>query len=70
MSHSKQKGTKSYAEWHFWALTGQPTLIFPIHIFYNFHRIKVNFFVFFFPRGSVRSPDAKRTQGLGPCMLV
>ena len=36
-------------------------------IFFNFHRNKVlNFFVFFYPRGSVRSPDAKRTQRLGP----
>ena len=32
MSHSKQKGTKSCAEWHFWALTGQPTSISPIHV--------------------------------------
>ena len=30
-------------------------------IFYNFHRNKVlNFFVFFYPRDSVRSPDAKK----------
>ena len=39
-------------------------------IFYNFHRDKVlNFFVFLYPRGSVRSPDAKRTQSLDSGML-
>ena len=40
-------------------------------IFYNFHRSTVfNLFVFFYPRGSVGSPDAKGTQILGPGMLV
>ena len=39
--------------------------------FYNFHRNKVlNFFVFFYPRGSMQSPDAKRTQRLGPGIKV
>ena len=53
MSYSKQKDTKSSAEWHFWALTGQP----------NFHKNAVlNFVVFFYYGDSVRSPDAKRTQ--------
>ena len=32
MSRSKQEGTKSCAEWHFWSLTGQPTSISPIHV--------------------------------------
>ena len=32
MSHSKQKGTKSCREWHFWGLTGQPISISPIHV--------------------------------------
>ena len=71
MNHSKQKGTKSCAEWRFWALTAQPLFPYSRSIFYNFHKNKVlNFFVFFYPRGSVRSPDAKRTQILGPGMLV
>ena len=39
--------------------------------FYNFHKNKVlNILVFFCPSGSVQSPDAKRTQRLGPGMLA
>ena len=46
-------------------------ILYSRSIFYNFHRNKLlNFFVFFYPRGSVRSPDAERTQRLGPSMLV
>ena len=29
MSHSKQKGTNSSAEWHFWALKGHLTSLSP-----------------------------------------
>ena len=50
--------------------TAQVDIPYSRSVFYNFHRNKVlNFFVFFYPRGSVRSPDAKRTQRLGPGML-
>ena len=72
MSHWKQNGTTSCVEWHFWALTGQPISISPIHVafFNHFHRNNVlNSFVFFCPRGSVQSSDTKRTQRLGPGML-
>ena len=65
MSHSKQKGAKSSAEWHFWVFTGQPNSIFPYShsIFYISHRNEVlNFFVLLCLRGSVQSPDAKRAQ--------
>ena len=49
MSHSKQKGTKTCAEWHFWSLTGQPTSISPIHVafFAIFTEIRFSTFLCF-----------------------
>ena len=63
MSNLKQKDTKSSAEWHFRALTGQLTSIFPnsSSIFHNFSQ-RFTTFLFLYLTGSVRSPDAKRTQ--------
>ena len=63
MCHPKQKGTKSCAEWHLWALTGEPTSISPIHVafFAIFTEIRFLTLLFFYPRDSVRSPDVSKT---------
>ena len=58
LSHSKQTGTKSSAEWHFWAFTGHLNSIYP----YSGSIFNFLTFLFLYLKGSIQSPDAKRVQ--------
>ena len=65
LSHSEQKGSKSNAEWNFWAFTGQLNSISAIHVafFTISHRNKIlSFFSFLYFRSSLQSRDTKRAD--------
>ena len=72
MSHSKQKGFNSCAEWHFWSLTGQPTSISPIHVafFTIFAEIRFLNLLCFSILGASSDHQTQKGLEIKPCYVI